>query len=118
LHTNFSSESWSGPLSAGVDGTVDTLASPQGGSLAQTEANARVEIDGVAALADYAAVERLLESLPGVRRANVAQANGSVITFDVLVRGGAEAVDRGLSGAAHLAKSEEANARLVYQYRP
>ncbi|HEV7445796.1 MAG TPA: DUF2066 domain-containing protein, partial [Steroidobacteraceae bacterium] len=76
LHTNFSSESWSGPLATGVNGAVDTMASVQGGSLAQTEASARVEIDGVTTLADYANVERLLESMPGVRRANVGAANG------------------------------------------
>jgi hypothetical protein len=118
LHTNFSSESWSGPLSAGIDGTVDNLASPQGGSLAQTEADARVEIEGVAALSDYASVERLLQSLPGVRRANVTQANGTTVTFDVLARGGADAIDHGLSGSAHLMRLEGANARLVYQYKP
>jgi hypothetical protein len=64
LNTNFSSESWSGPLASGINGAVDTMASVQGGSLAQTEASARVEIEGVPTLADYANVERLLESIP------------------------------------------------------
>jgi hypothetical protein len=118
LHTNFSSESWSGPLSAGIDGAVDTLASPQGASLAQTEASARVEIDGVAGLSDYATVERLLESLPGVRRAGIAAANRSAVVFDVVVRGGADAIDHALTGSAHLVRSDASSARLAYQYRP
>jgi hypothetical protein len=118
LHTNFSSESWSGPLVAGIDGTVDSFASPQGASLAQTEADARVEIDGVTALADYAAVERMLESLPGVRRASVGQASGSFIAFNVLIRGGADAISRALAGSTHLVRSDSSNARLAYQYRP
>jgi len=118
LHTNFASESWSGPLSAGIDGAVDTMAPPQGASLAQTEANARVEIENVTGLADYAAVERILESLPGAHRAGVAEARGSSVTFDVLIRGGAEAVNRALSGSTHLVRSDSSATRLEYQYRP
>jgi hypothetical protein len=118
LYTSFSGQSWSGPLAAGIDGTVDLLAPPQGASLAQTEAVALVEIDGVGALTDYATVERMLESVPGVRRANVSEANGTVVTFDVTVRGGADALDRALAGSARLVRTGAANARLVYQYRP
>jgi uncharacterized protein len=118
LHTNFSSESWSGPLAAGVNGAVDTMASVQGGSLAQTEASARVEIEGVTTLADYANVERLLESMPGVRRANVSAASGNAVMFDVLARGGGDAISRALSGSTHLVRSDASSARLAYQYRP
>jgi len=118
LHTSFSSESWSGPLAAGIDGTVDSLASPQGGSLAQTEANARITVDGVAALTDYAAVQRMLESMPGVRHATLSEAGGSLVAFDVLIRGGAEAVERALAGSTHLARSDSSSGRLEYQYRP
>jgi hypothetical protein len=118
LHTNFSSESWSGPLAAGVNGAVDTMAPQQGGSLAQTEATARVEIDGVATLADYANVERLLESMPGVRRANVSTASGSAVMFDVVARGGGDAISHALAGSTHLVRSDASSARLAYQYRP
>jgi hypothetical protein len=118
LHTNFSSESWSGPLATGVNGAVDTMASVQGGSLAQTEASARVEIDGVTTLADYANVERLLESMPGVRRANVGAANGNAVTFDVVARGGGDAISHALAGSTHLVRSDASSARLAYQYRP
>src|SRR5581483_10264879 len=86
LHTNFTSQSWSGALSAGIDGAVDTLAPAQGSSLAETEIRAQIEIQGVSSLSDYAMVQRMLEGVPGVRRASVGEANGASVTFDVLVR--------------------------------
>jgi hypothetical protein len=118
LYTNFSSESWSGPLSAGIHGAVDNLAPAQGGSLSQIEATARVEINGVANLTDYANVQRLLESAPGVRRVNVSAASGNVATFDVVARGGGDALSHSLTENSHLAQQEASSARLAYQYRP
>jgi hypothetical protein len=118
LNTAFSSESWSGPLSAGVNGAVDNMAPAQGGSLAQIEAGARVEIDGVATLTDYANVQRMLESAPGVRRVNVGAATGNVVMFDVVARGGGDAISHALAGSTHLARSDASSARLAYQYRP
>jgi len=118
LNTNFSSESWSGPLSAGINGAVDNLAPVQGGSLSQMEATARVEINGVANLTDYANVQRLLESAPGVRRVNVSAASGKVAMFDVVARGGGDALSHSLTGTSHLAQQEASSARLAYQYRP
>jgi hypothetical protein len=118
LHTNFSSESWSGPLAAGINGAVDTMAPAQGGSLAQTEASARVQIDGVTTLTDYASVERMLESVPGVRRANVSAASGNAVMFDVVARGGGDAISHALAGSTHLVRSDASSARLAYQYRP
>jgi hypothetical protein len=118
LYTNFSSESWSGPLSAGINGAVDNLAPAQGGSLSQMEATARVEVSGVANLTDYANVQRLLESVPGVRRVNVSAASGNVAMFDVVARGGGDALSHALTGTSHLAQQEASSARLAYQYRP
>jgi hypothetical protein len=118
LHTNFSSESWSGPLAAGINGAVDTMAPAQGGSLAQIEASARVEIEGVTTLTDYVNVERMLESVPGVRRANIIAASGNVIMFDVVARGGGDAISHALAGSTHLVRSDASSARLAYQYRP
>jgi hypothetical protein len=118
LYTSFTSESWSGPLTAGIDGTVDLLAPPQGASLAQTEAKVLLQVDGVGTLTDYAAVQRMLEAVPGVRGASVAQASGASVTFVVTARGGSDALDRALAGSARLVRSGAANARLVYQYHP
>jgi hypothetical protein len=118
LYTSFSSESWSGPLNAGIDGAVDALAPPQGGSLAQMESSSRVEIDGVTTLTDYVNVERLLESIPGARHASVTAANGKVVMFDVAARGGGDTIDHALSGSTHLVRTDTSSARLAYQYRP
>ncbi len=118
LHTGFSSESWTGPLAAGVNGAVDTMAPAQAGSLAQIESAARIEVGGVGTLTDYANVARTLESLPGVRRANVAAANGNVVVFDVLARGGADAITHALAGSSHLVRSDASGTGLEYQYRP
>ncbi|HEY3784992.1 MAG TPA: DUF2066 domain-containing protein [Steroidobacteraceae bacterium] len=118
LHTSFTSQGWSGPLAAGVDGAVDILAPAQGTSLAQTEVRTQVEIQGVSSLTDYAVVQRMLESVPGVRRAAVGEAHGASITFDVLVRGGADAVSRALGSSNHFARADTSNAQLIFQYRP
>jgi hypothetical protein len=119
LYTSFSSQSWSGQLATGIDGTVDLLAPEQGASLAQTEARVLVEVQGVATLNDYANVERILESLPGVRGANIARAGANSVTFDMTARGGSEAIDHALSGAGHLARADSSNpAELLYQYHP
>jgi hypothetical protein len=118
LHTNFTSESWSGPLAAGIDNAVDNLAAPQGATLAETEAEARIQIEGVNGLSDYAAVERILASLPGARRSGVVAADGSQVVFQVLIRGGSGAVSRALSGSTHLVAAEAAGNPLTYQYRP
>lgn len=118
LYTSFSSQSWSGALAAGIDGTVDLLAPAQGASLAQTEARVLVQVDAVGSLLDYANVERILESVPGVRGTNIERAGGNSVTFDISARGGSDAIDHALSGASHLARADSPNGRLVYQYHP
>jgi uncharacterized protein len=118
LYTNFSSQSWSGQLASGIDGTVDLLAPAQGASLAQTEAKVQVDVNGVGSLTDYATVQRILESVPGVRGANIERAGGNTVTFDITARGGSDALDKALAGASHLTRADASNARLVYQYHP
>jgi hypothetical protein len=105
-------------LASGIDGTVDLLAPPQGASLAQTEAKVLVDVNGVATLTDYANVQRILESVPGVRGANIARAGGNMATFDITARGGSDALDKALAGSSHLVRADTSNARLVYQYHP
>jgi hypothetical protein len=118
LHTGLSSQSWNGPLIAGVDGTVDALVPQGSAALAQADAETRVQIDGVAGLSDYASVERILQSVPGVRRARIAEVQGTQAVFELTVRGGAEALDRALSGSTRLARSSASNGTLVYLYHP
>jgi Uncharacterized protein conserved in bacteria (DUF2066) len=118
LHTPLLSASWTGPLGAGIDHTVDLLVPQQATSLADADAEARVEIDGVDSLTAYAAVAQLLQSVPGVRRANVVAADPGSVTFALTVRGGAAGLEQALSGSAHLVRGAGGAARLVYRYQP
>jgi uncharacterized protein len=118
LYTHAETQSWSGALSAGVDHTVDLLAPPPGAAGGDALAPMRVRIEGVAGLSDYANVERLLESIPGVRRADIAELDGSSITFEVELRGGAAALERELTGSPRLARVAPGSPRLVYHYQP
>ena len=117
LYARTAGDSWSGPLAVGIDHTVDLLV-PQGNSLAQVEADTSVQIEGVAGLTDYVNVGRLLQSVPGVRRANIAAADGSSVTFLVTVRGGAAGLEQALAGSTRLVRSGTAGARAVYRYQP
>ncbi len=117
LYTRALSESWTGPLSAGIDHAVDLLAPPPGAA-GSPEAAARVRIEGVAGLADYAAVERLLQSIPGVRRADVAEVDSGSVTFEVDMRGGSAALEHELSGSTRMVRSTSGSAPLVYRYQP
>jgi len=117
LYTRAQSQSWTGPLSAGIDHAVDVLAPPPGAA-GEAEAAARVRIEGVARLADYAAVERLLQSIPGVRRAEVAELDSGSVTFEVDMRGGSAALERELTGSTRMVRSTSGSAPLVYRYQP
>ena len=118
LQTQFGSESWTGPLEAGPNGAADALTRAQEATAGIAELEAVVKVSGVATLNDYAAVSRLLEAIPGQKKVSVAEANGSMATFSVLVRGGADTVDRVLGNSPRLAKSGAANGQLLYTYRP
>src|ERR1700731_1675484 len=118
LFTRSTSESWNGPLAAGIDHTVDLLAPQQGAALDQAEVETRVRIEGVKGLADYAAIGRLLQSVAGVRRANIAAAEANSVAFDVTVRGGAAGLDQGLAGSTRLVRTSAAGAAAVYRSQP
>jgi hypothetical protein len=115
LVTDYARENWTGPFDAGVNGAADALARVQGATQQLTEADALVEVSGVATLADYAAVERTLAELPGVRRSGLEEAAGTTATFRVLIRGGADAVVHALANSPRLTQTGTANARLTYQ---
>ena len=118
LYTRSVSSTWTGPLAAGIDHTVDLLVPQQGTSLAEADAQVRVQIDGVNSLAAYAAVERLLQSVPGVRRANIAAAEGGSVTFDVTARGGAAGIEQELAGSPRLVRTAGSAERVVFRYQP
>lgn len=118
LQTQFGSESWTGALDAGVNGAVDSLARAQEASAGIAELEALVQVAGVSTLNDYAAVGRLLESIPGQKRVTLAETNGTTATFSVVVRGGADTVDRVLGNSPRLTRGGSANGQLLYTYRP
>jgi hypothetical protein len=119
LQTQYGTDNFNGALDAGVNGAVDALARVQDASAPLTESEALVQVGGVSTLNDYAAVSRLLEGIPGTRRVNLSEVNGAAATFSVLVRGGAEAIDRALSSSGRLTRAGAAGAgQLAYEYRP
>lgn len=109
LITGLATQSWNGPFDAGVNGAADALARVEGSALPLTEEEALVKVSGIGTLADYAAVERMLGEVPGVRRSGLAEADGNTATFRVLIRGGARAIERALASAQHLSRIEEAD---------
>jgi hypothetical protein len=85
-------------------------------SLALPELDAVVEIAGIAALEDYAAVTTLMAEVPGVRRVGLEEAAGDRAVFRVLVRGGAPALAAVLDTNGALVRVPGPPARLSYQY--
>ena len=126
LYTDFSDQSWSGPLTAGIDNTVDLLAPPPGAAAANAPGETQIEIEGVSSLADYANIELMLGAVPGVSKANVRQVSGNSVLFDLTVRGGGSAIERALSvspsfsrvGPAAQGGGTTSGMPLVYRYRP
>jgi Uncharacterized protein conserved in bacteria (DUF2066) len=124
LYTDFTSQSWSGALTAGIEDTVDLLAPAAGAAAANAPGETQVEIEGVTSLADYANIELMLGAVPGVSRADVKQVSGDSVLFDMTVRGGGAAVDRALSSSPSFTRvgpaaqgSGMSAAPLVYRYR-
>jgi hypothetical protein len=121
LYTDFTTQSWSGSLTAGIDDTVDSLAPPVGAAAANVPGQMEVEIEGVSSLADYANIELMLAAVPGVSAANVRQVTGDSVLFDLTVRGGGATIDRALSSSSSFTRVSPAApgaGTLIYRYRP
>jgi hypothetical protein len=126
LYTDFTSQTWSGPLTAGIEDTVGLLAPPAGPASANAPARTELEIQGVSSLADYANIETMLGAVPGVSAANVREVSGGSAVFDLTVRGGAAAIARALAGSANFTRVRRAaaahgpaasGAAVVFRYR-
>jgi len=90
-------------------------AAPAAAATEEPDSTVQVRIEAVNSLGDYAAVTRLLQAVPGTRRVNVVLVERSSVTFDVSVRGGAEALEQALSGQPRLSREGTA---LSYRYQP
>ncbi len=118
LYARDASESWSGPLAAGIDHTVDHLVPQPAGTAGAAESEARVEVEGVRTLIDYATVTRLLQATPAVRRANLIAAAPDSLVFAATVRGGAAGLEQALAGQAHLGRTGSSQGRVLLHYQP
>jgi hypothetical protein len=118
LYTNFASQSWGANLTGGLNGAVDALARVPDASEPQAEMVVQVEVAGVATLADYAEVGRLMQGAPGVRSVDVTEANGTTVIINVRVRGGSTALDKALATTNHFVSGQVGGTRLHYDYRP
>lgn len=126
LYTDFTTQTWSGSMTAGIDDTVDLLAPPAGAAAASAPGETEVEIDGVTTLADYGNIELMLGAVPGVSRADVIQVSADSVLFELTVRGGGAAIDRALSSSPSFTRvgpspqggGAASAAPLVYRYRP
>ncbi len=117
LYTPSASETWQGSLAAGIDHLVDELAPQPAGTAAEAESIARVRIEGVNTLAEYATVTRLLQATPGLRRVGVVAVAGATATFDASVRGGSEGLEQLLAGQPRFAHTGTGTGAL-YRYQP
>jgi hypothetical protein len=92
-------------------------ATPPPAASAEPELPALVRVTGVETLNDYATVSRLLAAAGGVKRVDVMEAEGSTVTFRVMVRGGSAALEQALESASQLARSGSAAVGLTYELR-
>ncbi len=113
LYTHATSQAWQGSLAAGIDHVVDELVPKPAGLAAEPESTTRVRIAGVHTLTDYAAVTRLLQATPGLRRVAVSAVDGDSASFTASVHGGAAGLEPLLAGQARFVRT----ASGVYRYQ-
>jgi Uncharacterized protein conserved in bacteria (DUF2066) len=118
LVSSYTSEVWSGAADAGINGAADSLARVAADTGSKPLLPVAVEVAGVSTLTDYARVEQLLRAVPGVQASGLAAAQGDHATFALEVRGGGEALVRGLSGSPHLGVAVTGETRLQLNYMP
>jgi hypothetical protein len=111
-------ETFAGALTAGIHGAVDRLAAATDAVMQQPEAEALVQVSGVASLRDYAQVSRLLAGSAGVRAVSLLEAGSGYAVFRVLARGGGDGLAAALAAQSRLRPSSDASGRLAYQYAP
>ena len=97
LYTRTASESWSGPLAAGIDHTVDFWCRRRrlAGAAGATRACAST---ACATSPTTPRVDAAAGGAPGVRRANIVVADPGSVVFEVTVRGGAAGLEQALAG--------------------
>jgi uncharacterized protein len=118
LVSSYTSEGWSGASDAGINGAADSLASVAVQVSSKPLQQIVVEVGGVATLADYAHVEQLLRTVPGVQASGLTGAQGDHATFALGVRGGGQALLRALAGSPHLSGAGGGETQVQLTYMP
>jgi hypothetical protein len=113
------SETWSGALEDGVHGAADVFARNAAVFAATPDLAVLVEVDGVPSLKEYARAMDILGEAPGVRSVQLAEAAGTRSTFNVVTRGGSEALLAALGGNARFERIDpKAGGAIAFRLRP
>ncbi len=83
LVSSYVSDGWSGDLDAGVNGAADSLSKVATIEGSKPLMQIAVQVAGVATLTDYARVEQILRTVPGVQTSALIAAQGNRATFSV-----------------------------------
>ncbi len=118
LVSSYVSDGWSGDSDAGINGAADSLAKVATAGGSKPLMRIAVQVTGVATLTDYARVEQILRTVPGVQASGLIAAQGDRATFSVDVRGGGEELLRSLAGSAHLGGAVDGVSQVQLTYMP
>jgi len=112
------SESWSGSLDEGVNGSTDVFVRNAQSFAVLPEATFLVEVEGVPTLREYARVTEALGAAGGVRSVQLAEAAGSRATFSVMSRGGADSLQGALASNPGFERIDpQAGGVIAYRFR-
>jgi hypothetical protein len=112
-------ETLDGDAATVVHAVADRLARAAIDFMAQPESPVLVEVGGIDTLADFAAAQRLLAAVPGVRSVGVRELRARQARFGILVRGGATGLVDALAAHPRFAPAAEAAGEaLAYELRP
>jgi hypothetical protein len=119
LHAPGVSESWNGSLEEGVHGAADVFARNAAVFAASPDVAVLVEIEGVPSLKEYVRAADMLAEAPGVRSVLLAEAAGTRASFQVVTRGGTDALLTTLGGNTRLERIDpQAGGTIAFRLRP
>jgi hypothetical protein len=106
-----------GDVTAGIEGAADTLALGSQAAVAQPLSSTEFRIRGIRALKDYADVQKILESQPAIRSAELIAADDEGAWFRVEVAGGPAGLAEALASQPRL-RREGGDDPPRYRYLP
>jgi hypothetical protein len=113
------SETWSGTLEEGVHGAADAFSRNAAVFATMPELSIFVEIEGVPSLKEYANTGEMLGAAAGVRSVQLAEAVGSRATYNVVTRGGTDALLASLGANPRLERIDpKAGGTLAFRLLP